>query len=323
MGRILIITVRAKGGGAEKIIDSIVKLDPFKYQWINMESFLNENFIYRYIKLMWIILKNINNFDKIVIGSEGPLGIFISPFKLFYRKKIILWNHCYFEDYKRFLSKKNQLLYRLSYLLYPLRINASPASKNGQFIANPYVFSDREVSNTFLDKEFTILLSVSSLAKLKSVDLTIKLLSKLPSNIELNIYGDGIERKALENLVDETLVRDRTRFFGFVNEPFCQHPDDARILIINSQTEALPTIILESIEHGIPIIVKSYNGSDYWSSYQSVFILEEITPEKVLEIINYFKCLSHIEYSDLFHSDIKNLSELHSYDNFIRRLAEF
>ena len=41
MDRILIVTIRAKGGGAEKIIEKLVSLDKEKFIWVNMEEFLN------------------------------------------------------------------------------------------------------------------------------------------------------------------------------------------------------------------------------------------------------------------------------------------
>ncbi len=323
MGRILIITIRAKGGGAEKIIQNIINLDTNEFKWINMESFLGTSFLYRYAKFMLLICKNIGDSDKILLGSEGILGFLVFPFKIFYKKKFILWNHCYFNDYKEFLSKKNKILYRISYALYPLRINASPASESGTFIPNPYSFLDFCSANMFLSKKEIILLSISSLAELKRVDLTIELLRSLPANIRLNIYGEGIEKNNLENLVNQYGISDRARFLGFRQNPFDFDANDARILIINSKTEALPTIILESVERFVPVIVCSYTGVEYWQNLKSVFVLEKITSEKILEIIDCLKKLSDSEYADLFISDINKLKKQHSYDNFIDLLETF
>ncbi|QWL70485.1 glycosyltransferase [Aeromonas hydrophila] len=321
MERILIVTIRAKGGGAEAIIDNLTKSKPDIFKWVNMESFLKAPFIYRYIKLVWGICKEINKVDKVIIGTEGLLGLIIFPFRIYYKKKFILWNHCYFPDYQHFLSFKNRILYRISYAMYPLRINASPASQMGIFIPNPYFFNENVDDNNGVSRSQSwVILSVSSLAKLKSVDLTIKLLTKLPNDIKLNIFGDGAERNSLEKLVDDIGVRERVKFWGFKKEPFDVNFCFSRLLIVNSKTEALPTIILEAIEHHIPVIVRSYNGAEYWQNLKTVFTVEEITPDIPLRVMDYFNSLCSDDYFSLFNHDLKILRRRHDYSCFINHI---
>ena len=320
MERILILTIRSKGGGAEKIIEKLVNSRKDKFIWVNMELFLDFSFFIRYLKFFLLIYKNITKVDKVIIGTEGILGLVVFPFKCLFKKKFILWNHCYFDDYKRFLSKRNKILYSISYSMYPLKINASPASRTGVFIPNPYIFNNVSLSNNFTTNSNICLLSVSSLAKLKSVDLSIKLLSKLPLNYTLNIYGDGVERENLINLVDEFNLQRRVRFLGFTKTPFSDDIDVSRLLIINSQTEALPTIILEAIEHSIPVVVKRYKGAEYWDKFNTVFIFDEITSEETLNIIDYLKSISNSEYRDLFSRDLQCLKDRHDYFKFVNSL---
>lgn len=321
MERILIVTIRAKGGGAEKIIDSLTKSNPDVFRWVHMESFLKEPFIYRYMKFMWSIFKEIHKVDKVLIGTEGLLGLIVFPFRVYYKKKFILWNHCYFPDYQHFLSFKNKFLYRISYAMYPLRINASPASKVGEFIPNPYFFSDNADNyHGVIRKQLWGVLSVSSLAKLKGVDKTIKLLTKLPNDIKLNIFGDGSEKDYLENLVDDLGLRGRVKFWGFKEEPFDINLGCSSLLIINSKTEALPTIILEAIEHHIPVIVSSYTGVEYWHNLKTVFIVDEITQDIALRVIDYFNALSSEDYFSLFRSDLEMLKKRHNYSCFINKI---
>ncbi|WP_429092561.1 glycosyltransferase [Aeromonas veronii] len=318
MERILIVTIRAKGGGAEAIIDNLTKSKPDIFKWVNMESFLKDPFIYRYVRLVWAIFKEINKVDKVLVGTEGLLGLIIFPFRVYYKKKFILWNHCYFPEYQHFLSFKNKILYRISYAMYPLRINASPASQVGIFIPNPYFFNENVDNNHGVSRSQSWgILSVSSLAKLKSVDLTIKLLTKLPNDIKLNIFGEGAEKKSLEKLVDDIGVRERVKFWGFKRDPFDVQLGFSRLLIINSKTEALPTIILEAIEHHIPVIVRSYIGVEYWQNFKTVFIVEEITPDIPLGVINYFNGLCNDDYFFLFNHDLKILRKRHDYSCFI------
>lgn len=321
MERILIVTIRAKGGGAESIIDNLTKSKPNVFKWIHMEPFLGAPFIYRYIRFVWAIFKEINKVDKVLVGTEGILGLVIFPFRVYYKKKFILWNHCYFPDYQHFLSFKNKVLYRISYAMYPLRINASPASQMGTFIPNPYFFSEKVDNNHGVSRTQSWgILSVSSLAKLKCVDLTIKLLTKLPNDIKLNIFGDGAERDFLEKIVDDFGLRERVKFWGFKPDPFNLQFGHKNLLIINSKTEALPTIILEAIERHIPVVVRSYTGAEYWQNLKTVFIVEEVIPDIPLRVMDYFNALSSDDYVSMFKHDLKILRKRHDYSYFINQI---
>lgn len=323
MEKVLIVTIRGKGGGAEKIIEGLVKSDSDKFKWINMESFLSAPYFYKYARFILEIFKNIKYYDRVIVGSEGLLGLIVFPFKLFSKKKFILWNHCYYDEYKYYLSKKRRLLFSLSYSMYSLKINASPVSSKGVFIPNPYQFRPIfNKNNKFLNDSSVTLLSVSSLAKLKCIDLTINLLSELPREFVLDVFGEGAEEESLKALAANVGVKERTRFLGYKNDPFCFDESKARILIINSYTEALPTIILESVEHYIPVIVRAYSGSEYWEGINTVFVVNSITSKTVFETLSYFKSLSGSNYADLFNADINYLKRKHSYDNFAKRLGE-
>lgn len=320
MGKILIVTIRSKGGGAEKIVENLIKSRPSEFVWVNMECILERPFVIRYFIFFLLILKNIKDVKKVIIGTEGVIGLVIYPFKIFTKKKFILWNHCYFQDYKFFLNSKNKIIYSLVYKLYSLRMNASPASVGGLFIPNPYEFTFIEKRNNFTDNQNVTLLSISSLAKLKGVDSSVRLLSTLPSNINLSIYGEGNEKNNLEELSRITNVQNRVNFFGFVTNPFMSSINKASILILNSKTEALPTIILEAIENRIPIIVKYYKGAEYWSGFNTVFVFDNITSENVMDTISYFNKLGNDQYNEIFVSDLKKLEVKHSYDNFIKNV---
>ncbi|MGI2259750.1 glycosyltransferase [Shewanella sp. GXUN23E] len=321
MERVLILTIRAKGGGAEKIIEQLVSSCHETFDWVNMESLLHYSIFLRYVKFIILVYSKIKFADKVIIGTEGILGLVILPFKIIYRKKkFILWNHCYFEEYKKFLSFKNRLLYKASYTSYPRRINSSPVSQKGVFIPNPFEFKKNVSKNAFITGKSITLLSISSLAKLKRVDFTLDLLAKLPNNFKLNIYGDGIEKEFLEYKVKNINIENRVTFFGFVKSPFSIERDEARILVINSKTEALPTIILEAIDNGVPVIVNTYAGSDYWRDFKSVFVVDTITSEKVVELSQLFNKMNEEDYCNLFYADINKLEVQHSYEKFIERL---
>lgn len=317
MEKILIVTIRAKGGGAEKIIEKLVSLDNEKFIWVNMEEFLHEPFFKRYTKFINQIFKNIIFCNKVIIGTEGMIGLIVAPFKFFFRRKYILWNHCYFHDYKLFLSRFNKFIYNFVYFLYPKRINASPVENKGIFVPNPYILENFEVQNRFINCFKIELISISSLAKLKNIDLTIKLVKYLSSKFVLKIYGEGAEKINLIALSKSLNLQDKIEFLGFIEKPFDKQVNKATVLIINSTTEALPTIVLESIERGIPVIVRYYKGSEYWKNIKSVFVVEKIDAETVELFVNNFSKLSNSEYCKIFEDDITFLKEKHSYENFM------
>ena len=83
---------------------------------------------------------------------------------------------------------------------------------------------------------------------------------KIP-DIKLVIVGDGVERPTLEKQVKELDLNECIQFLGQVPQekmPDIMHQAD--ILVLPSLSEGFPTVLLEAMASGLPIIATSVRG---------------------------------------------------------------
>jgi glycosyltransferase involved in cell wall biosynthesis len=90
-------------------------------------------------------------------------------------------------------------------------------------------------------------------------------LEAIASNIEqlatirIDIFGDGPEREVLEKYCNNSSLRDRVFFHGFVNDPEAYY-DQIDIALLPSLGEGIPLSLLESMRWGIPCIASNIGG---------------------------------------------------------------
>lgn len=89
----------------------------------------------------------------------------------------------------------------------------------------------------------------------KNHELFIKIAEKLKHNPELMFYiaGDGPEYTNIKNKIDEMNLQTRVKLLGAVNTPetFIREMD---VLLLTSEREVFPMVILEAMAVGTPII---------------------------------------------------------------------
>lgn len=100
--------------------------------------------------------------------------------------------------------------------------------------------------------ERPIILTVSRLAPEKRIDLVIRALVRLPK-AHLYILGDGTERAALEQEVQQCGVSERVHFLGWRDDPtaYYQHAD---CFVQMSAYEGYGVSLVEALASGVPII---------------------------------------------------------------------
>lgn len=128
-------------------------------------------------------------------------------------------------------------------------------------IYNPFNFTELEGNsriqcegNIPLPKEFIV--TVSTLTDRKRVDRTIKAMPKIIreyGEIDLLIIGEGQLRNDLQNLVKELNIEKYVHFLGFQTNPY-YFINKAQLLILSSDSEGLPTVIIESLILGTPVL---------------------------------------------------------------------
>jgi len=105
------------------------------------------------------------------------------------------------------------------------------------------------------NNKFTFLM-VSRLVPVKNVFFAIQAFKKVSErhDAELNIVGDGQERKNLESLVKELKLEQKIRFFG-KQKDVSEFYKNADTFLLTSKMEGWPLVIIEALSYGLPIIM--------------------------------------------------------------------
>ncbi|MFQ6018874.1 MAG: glycosyltransferase family 4 protein [Kiloniellaceae bacterium] len=120
---------------------------------------------------------------------------------------------------------------------------------------------DREAVRTQLGLEPPVLLSVGHLIGPKGHDLVIRALSKLPG-ATLLIVGEGPEEPALKRLANRRGLNNRVRFLGSVaHERMHEIYSAADALVLASEREGWPNVLLEAMASGTPVVAANIGGT--------------------------------------------------------------
>ncbi len=96
----------------------------------------------------------------------------------------------------------------------------------------------------------------------KGLDLLVRAVAQVPG-AHLWLVGDGVERRALEALVDELGLRERTRFTGWVEEPI-HHFAAADLLAVPSRHEPFGNIVIEGWRARVPVVSSRSEGPSWY-----------------------------------------------------------
>jgi glycosyltransferase involved in cell wall biosynthesis len=106
------------------------------------------------------------------------------------------------------------------------------------------------------------LVAIGSLIQRKGVDVAITAVAAVPG-VHLTIIGDGPERKALQDLINELDVSDRVELRGWV-EPDAVPAQLAKhdVLVLPSYSEGRPNVVLEAMASAMPVLASDIEGVD-------------------------------------------------------------
>ena len=122
----------------------------------------------------------------------------------------------------------------------------------------------RPVSRQSLDTPEDAFLVVGSgrFIQKKGFDVLIRAVAQIP-DAWLWLVGDGDQREALENLVREVGIENRTRFTGWVEESM-NYVASASIFVMTSRHEALGNVILEAWQTNVPVVTSRSEGPSWF-----------------------------------------------------------
>ncbi|HTG37636.1 glycosyltransferase family 4 protein [Sphingomonas sp.] len=107
------------------------------------------------------------------------------------------------------------------------------------------------------------ILSVGRFDKVKRIDDVIRALAEPAlAHGHLHLVGKGVEREALEALAKEKGVADRVTFHGFVDDAgVASMMTGAHAFVLASEQEGLPTVLLEALMAGLPVVCSRIPGN--------------------------------------------------------------
>ena len=114
----------------------------------------------------------------------------------------------------------------------------------------------------FSEDSLPVFLAVGRLNKQKDFITLIRAFA-ISQNVypaKLMILGEGEERSQLESLIKELELEDKVSLPGFVDNPFT-YMRQATLFILSSIREGLPTVLIESMAVGTPVVATDcYSG---------------------------------------------------------------
>lgn len=204
-----------------------------------------------------------NGSPDVLIATHSPLCSFMwyESLRLCGLEKVIpilSWIHgsiwCYGENYEAFLSVADAHL-AISDELYE-QLREISHGKNVYLINNPVDINNELISR---NENLMELVYIGRLAKEKKVDIILKALKSIDGNWTLDVYGDGSERKYLENLAFQIGISEKIVWHGWNDKPW----DDiksASVLLLASDKEGFGLVVVEALSRGVPVLSTKTDG---------------------------------------------------------------
>lgn len=181
-------------------------------------------------------------------------------------------------------------------------------------IYNPVVSSNlikqshEKVDHFWLvEKSCPVIVYVGRLVSMKNIPLIIKAFSILNKSIncKLLIIGDGPEKQSILNIINRSNLQDKIDVIGYRINPY-KYMRLADALVLASEWEGLPTVLIESMAFNTPVIATN-----------------NLEGAKEIFDNNKFGILVNMDEKSLATALINVLNKTISFDNLIERSEDF
>jgi glycosyltransferase involved in cell wall biosynthesis len=199
-----------------------------------------------------IVISNLPRADRVVKLLNHPNKYFV--IHMSYKAEI--------DKFKALRAKKKLKLYQYLYGneqlititeamnqdLYDLDIKY----KSVQTIYNPFDFDEiRYKAKESIDIDYDYIISPSAFREQKRYDVLLDAFTKINSDIRLLILAKSHPK--LIKMIEQRGLKDRVEILGFQQNPY-KYIKNAKLLVLSSDREGLPTVLIESLIIGTPVV---------------------------------------------------------------------
>lgn len=246
----------------------------------NISNFLNYYLsVFRCFKQY---LKDSGKPDLLSVQVVYPAGIFAIFLNMFYGIPYVISEHWsgysdedgrfeklpgYYKTLFRKTFKNSKGVSAVSEYLAGLIKSKKLYSREIKIIPNVVIIPDSPPVKRFFGDEVRIL-SISVLDdKTKNISQVISVFCELCGrydNLKLNIYGDGSDRKSLEELAEKNSLLNSKIFFhgNFSNSEIGRLYSENDFFILNSNFETFSIVTAEAVANGLPAAVTKCGGPE-------------------------------------------------------------
>lgn len=288
--KILFIVPSMRGGGAERVISTLLQhIDKDKFD-LNLAlitkegKFLDDipnhvNLIdldtKRVRKSIFKIIKTINSLKPdIVFSTLGHLNLLISIIRPFLSNKIVFigresntvsvinkqskYPKLFDFLYNNFYNNFDHIVAQAEYMKKDLVENYQIKSEKISVINNPIDFENiKKLSNIsskeLFDKSKINLLAVGRLSHQKGFDTLLEIMKELDEKYFLSILGQGPDEEKLKSTIKEFSLESKVQLLGFQDNPYI-YMKQADIFVLSSRFEGFPNVVLEANTCGTTVI---------------------------------------------------------------------
>lgn len=111
--------------------------------------------------------------------------------------------------------------------------------------------------------------------------------------VKVRILGDGKLRKQLENEIHRFSLEKHVELFGFIFNPY-PYLKKSDILAVTSSSEAFPTVLIEAMTLGVPVMSTSCSGAVEISDNGKYALLSDHTIEDIASKLEFM--IRHAEF---------------------------
>lgn len=185
---------------------------------------------------------------------------------------------------------------------------------------------EETLSRIGINDQENIILFVGRLCYVKGVEYLIRamniIVNKKNKKVKLIIIGDGEERQNLEKLTKELNLGNNVIFLGKIpNEKIAEFMASSDVFVLPSLSEGFPSVILEAMACGLPIVATNVGGIPYVvNEEENGFLVMPKDSEQIAEKILFL--LENKNISEEISKKNKEMIKKYDLNNIIQELEK-